>query len=112
MITKLIAMISVITLIGLFSSSAVHSQGLSSQSHEEHHEMKMNSKEMNGMYMAGKNGVMDKTEMTKMNKMMKDCMQIHKDEKICDHKMMENCEKKNNNNDCQKMMNTQRLEKK
>ena len=34
----------------------------------------MDSKDMNGMEMAGKGGIMDKTEMTKMNIVMKDCI--------------------------------------
>ena len=112
--TKLMAVISTIALMGFISIGSVHSQE-ASKSHEEHHpdsktmpekkgEMKMDSKEMNGMEMAGKDGVMDKTEMTKMNGMMKDCMKIHKDGKMCDQNMMENCQKDMSKNECQKMM--------
>ena len=43
----------------------------------------MDSKDMNGMKSEGKDGVMSKVEMKKMNKIMKDCIKVHKDEKIC-----------------------------
>ncbi|WP_185903021.1 hypothetical protein [Bacteriovorax stolpii] len=45
--------------------------------------MKMDSKEMNGMKSEGKDGVMSKVEMKKMNSIMKDCMKVHKDKKLC-----------------------------
>lgn len=38
---------------------------------------------MNGMKSEGKDGVMSKVEMKKMNRIMKDCMRVHKDKKTC-----------------------------
>lgn len=46
-------------------------------------DMKMDSKDMNGMKSEGKDGVMSKAEMKKMNRIMKDCMRVHKDKKLC-----------------------------
>ncbi len=46
-------------------------------------EMKMDSKDMNGMKSEGKDGVMSKVEVKKMNRIMKDCLKVHKDKKLC-----------------------------
>ena len=91
---------SILSLFGLISISSVHSQVDPNQSHGEHHsdshpvtkknsdvkkrDMNMDSKDMNGMQMEGKDGVMNKDEMNIMNKEMKDCMKIHKNAKLCD----------------------------
>ncbi|MEA9358484.1 hypothetical protein SHI21_19765 [Bacteriovorax sp. PP10] len=103
---KLLTSISAITLMGLTSISVL-SQEVVDQSHQDHHpdsktmpnkniDMKMNSKEMNGMKFEGKDGVMNKEEMTKMNLMMKDCMKIHNDAKMCDQKLMKKEKSKKN----------------
>lgn len=97
---QLMAGFFILSLFGLISINSVHSQVDSNQSHGEHHsesqpvtkkksdvkkrDMNMDSRDMNGMQMEGKDGVMNKAEMNIMNKEMKDCMKIHKNAKLCD----------------------------
>jgi hypothetical protein len=119
---KLTAIISTIVLMGFISIGTAHSQD-ASKSHEEHHpdskttpeksgEMKMDNKEMNGMEMPGKDGAMDKKDMAKMNGMMKDCMKMHKDKKMCDQNTMEKCQMDMKKEECQKMMKEEKTKAK
>ncbi|MBC7427587.1 MAG: hypothetical protein H7336_03180 [Bacteriovorax sp.] len=112
--SKLMSKISVTLLISFITLSYSYAQE-NKDSHEDHHaetkvvaekknEMKMDNKEMNGMEMAGKDGMMSKEDMNKMNLMMKDCMKIHKDKKMCSKNVMEKCEMGTDKNSCQKMM--------
>ena len=49
-------------------------------------------------------GMMGKMDMDQMMGMMHDCMEMHKDGKMCEGEMMGKCEKNSSKKDCQKMM--------
>lgn len=83
--------ISVLAAISLITLSPVYSTD-------------MDNKDMNGMIMEGKDGVMGKADMQKMNNMMKDCNKIHNDKKKCDQVVMENCQKTISEKQCENMM--------
>jgi hypothetical protein len=68
------------------------------QSHEEHHpegEAKTAPKD---------SGMMGSMKMDDMMGMMHECMDKHKDGKMCDHEAMQKCEAKMKKGECQKMM--------
>lgn len=52
----------------------------------------------------GTNHDMGKMNMEHMQGMMKECMQTKKDDKMCDHEMMEMCHSKMKKSECKKMM--------
>lgn len=45
-----------------------------------------------------------KMDMSQMHSMMGDCMKMHKDGKMCEGQMMEQCQKNMGEGDCSKMM--------
>ena len=84
---KVMTIISTIALTLFISVNSAHSQD-----------------KMGDMKMDNKGSMMDKMDMGKMHGMMKECMAMHKDGKMCDHQMMTDCEKKMNKIECEKMM--------
>lgn len=82
----------------------------SAQDHQEHHvtdqsaekkpEGMMNHEMMNG-----------KMDMNQMHAMMGDCMKMHKDGKMCDGQMMDQCQKNMGKDDCSKMMKKMKKKK-
>lgn len=81
------------------------------ENHEAHHpdgqapakttDKPAESGKMGSMKMDGMMGSMN---MDNMHGMMKECMDMHKDGKMCEHEMMEKCEANMKKGDCQKMM--------
>jgi hypothetical protein len=57
-------------------------------------------------------GMMGKMDMNQMMGMMHECMKTHKDGKMCDHSMMERCQKQMAEGECQKMMTDTKAESK
>lgn len=53
----------------------------------------------------------EEMDMNHMHSMMSECMKMHKDSKMCDHQMMEKCEKQMAKNDCMKMKNKTKSKK-
>lgn len=49
-------------------------------------------------------GMMGKMDQNQMMGMMHECMDMHKDGKMCEHETMEKCQKDMKKDDCQKMM--------
>ncbi len=49
-------------------------------------------------------GMMSGMKMDDMHGMMRDCMGMHKDGKMCEHQTMKKCEASMKKGDCQKMM--------
>lgn len=49
-------------------------------------------------------GMMGSMNMGDMQGMMKNCMEMHKDGKMCDHQMMEKCRENMGKGECEKMM--------
>ncbi|HPI39424.1 MAG TPA: hypothetical protein PLJ21_01385 [Pseudobdellovibrionaceae bacterium] len=50
-------------------------------------------------------GMMGKMDMGQMHTMMGECMKTHKNGKMCDHDMMDKCQKQQGKDACMKMMN-------
>lgn len=97
--------ISLIALMGLISTGSVYSQVATDKSHEEHHPDSKTMPEKSGdMKMNEKGGMMEKMDMDKMHGMMNECMEMHKDGKMCNEEMMAKCEEKMSKKECQKMM--------
>lgn len=74
---------------------------VTAQEHEQHHPAEQGK---DAAPMGDQGGMMGKMDMSHMHDMMKDCKSMHKDGKMCDHEMMEKCEKEMGKGDCQKMM--------
>jgi hypothetical protein len=75
------------------------------QSHEEHHpdaQPTTPSADSGSGMMKG--GMMDGMNQESMKGMMHECMETHKDGKMCHHEMMEKCEAKMSKSECKKMM--------
>ena len=62
--------------------------------------------------MGDKGGMMGKMDMGQMNSMMHECMETHKDGKMCNHDMMEKCQAKMGKDECRKMMKDMKKENK
>lgn len=102
---KLIIGISLISLMGFISIGSVYSQEASDKSHEEHHpDSKTMPDKIGDMKMNEKGGMMDKMDMDKMKGMMNECMEMHKDGKMCNHDTTEKCQNEMSKEECQKMM--------
>lgn len=56
--------------------------------------------------------MMGKMDMSQMMGTMHECMEQHKDGKMCDHEMMNKCQEKMSKGDCQKMMKQAKKEEK
>lgn len=95
---------------GCATTKAESPASTQTQNHEEHHpEAQAAQKESAGSDMMGKDdmmggGMMGKMDMNKMMGMMYQCMDMHKDGKMCDHQMMEKCQENMSKQDCMKMM--------
>ncbi len=75
------------------------------QSHEEHHpDAQAPEKDTGKMPMGDQGGMMGKMDMSQMQGMMHECMEMHKDGKMCDHDMMSKCQEKMGKGECSKMM--------
>lgn len=79
-----------------FGNAYAEDKTTTTQSHEEHKG-------------SGEGEMMDHGKMGSMNMegmkgMMQECMQMHKDGKMCDHQTMEKCQEKMGKTECKKMM--------
>lgn len=83
-----------------FSAQAEEQQA---QNHQQHHTTDQGSeKKPEGVNQHGMMG--GKMDMGQMHAMMGDCMKMHKDGKMCEGQMMEQCQKNMGKEDCSKMM--------
>jgi hypothetical protein len=99
--TKLMA---VIAAAAVMAGGTVYAQTSvpDTQGHEAHHpEGQVPAKAGD---MGSQSGKMDSMKMDDMQGMMHQCMDMHKDGKMCDHEMMEKCEANMKKGECQKMM--------
>lgn len=74
------------------------------ENHDEHHPDAKNSEQDIEKMDMEKNGMMKKMDMNQCMSMMNQCMNMHKNEKMCDDQMMEKCEKNMSKKDCMQMM--------
>ena len=72
------------------------------QNHEAHHPEAQAPATKFEKSMDG--GMMGSMKMDDMQGMMHECMEMHKDGKMCDHQAMEKCQANMKKGDCQKMM--------
>ncbi|MBC7533007.1 MAG: hypothetical protein H7318_15645 [Oligoflexus sp.] len=76
--------------------------------HEGHHPAASATQKLSDSSdMKGNGGMMDKM---KMKQMMEQCMNNHKDNKSCDHQMMDKCTKNMDSQECMKMMSDAKKE--
>jgi hypothetical protein len=76
------------------------------ESHEAHHPDGQPAPEKTDI------GMMGSMNMGDMQGMMHQCMEAHKDGKMCDHQMMEQCQKNMGKGECQKMMKQAKIDEK
>ena len=84
-------------LLGVFSARAQAPS--SSPSHDGHH-----SEIEAGEAKSEKSNMMEKMDMSQMKGMMHECMEMHKDGKMCEHQTMEKCQQKMGKGECGNMM--------
>lgn len=106
MTTKIFSAVAAIALVGFISATPAFAQDKAAtdkSQHEAHHpdasaQPPADTKPM------GNQGMMEKMDMSQMQGMMHECMGMHKDGKMCDHSMMEKCQKEMGKSECKKMM--------
>jgi len=76
------------------------------QSHEEHHPEGKPATEKQD------SGMMGSMNMDDMKGMMHECMEMHKDKKMCNQQCMDKCQEKMGKAECQKMMKQMKAKKK
>ena len=90
-------------------SFSTHAEEQQAQDHQQHHTTapgtEKKSAGMNHEMMGGK------MDMGQMHTMMSDCMKMHKDGKMCEGQMMEQCQKNMGKEDCSKMMKKEKAHK-
>ena len=84
----------------LFSGTSLHAEEPTApaQSHDEHHPEGQAKETSKGKEMKSS------MHMEEMMDHMNECKKMHMDGKMCDHQMMEKCQKKMGKGECQKMM--------
>ena len=102
---KFLLAIATLALTGFFSVKPVHAQDKSTtdqSQHEGHHpDTGTPAAKDSG---TGGSGMMENMDMDSMKGMMHECMEMHKDAKMCDHDMMDKCKKQMGKGDCNQMM--------
>ena len=106
MTTKILSAIAAIALVGFISTTPAFAQdkGATDQSQHEGHHPDAAAKTPADTKPMGDQGMMGKMDMSQMQGMMHECMEMHKDGKMCDHNMMDKCQEKMGKGECQKMM--------
>lgn len=104
---KLFSALTAFLLIGFVTKTAYSDDAkpATTESHEQHHpDANAAAPKTDSNSMGDQGGMMGKMDMGQMHGMMHECMSMHKDGKMCDHQMMEKCEKQMPKGECQKMM--------
>lgn len=103
-----------LALVGLISTTPAFAEDKATTDqaqHEEHHPDAA-AQPPAGTKAMGDQGMMGKMDMSQMQGMMHKCMEMHKDGKMCDHSMMEKCQKDMDKNECKKMMKQAKVQNK
>ena len=101
-VTKMLAAFAVATIM-TGGVSYAQTPAPNAQKHEEHHP--------EGQTPADAGGMMAGMKMGDMHGMMKECMEMHKDGKMCEHQTMEKCQANMKKGECQKMMKQAKAKK-
>lgn len=107
---SILSLFATLAMVGFLNSA--YAEDAKKTDHSEHHQegTPAPKTQEGGM---GEHGMMDgKMDMEKMHSMMHDCMQAHKDGKMCEGQAMEQCQKGMDKNDCMKMMKKSMKKKK
>lgn len=107
MTTKTLIKMNSMILVGFlaFGMAQAADQTGSTGSHEKHQaDAQATKKSGEGQEMMGKEGMMGQMDMNQMSGMMHECMEMHKDGKMCDHEAMQSCQKNMKKDECMKMM--------
>ena len=103
---NILAIVSTLVFTGTIFASVAHAE-------DAHHpEAKTSTTASPTPDMSDKGGMMEKMDMGQMHSMMNECMQTHKDGKMCNHDMMDKCQAKMGKDECQKMMKDMKKEPK
>lgn len=101
---NIVSILAALALAGFVSASTAQAEEAkpaapaTAESHEAHHPEGTKEAGMGG-------GMMGKMDMDQMMGMMHQCMESHKDGKMCDHEAMEKCQQSQmNKGECKKMM--------
>ncbi len=89
-----------------FGNAHAEDRTTTTQSHEEHHpdaKAQASPKDSASGDMMNK-GMMGQMDMNQMMNMKHQCMETHKNGKMCDQQCMEKCQEKMGKPECQKMM--------
>lgn len=106
----IISIFATLAMVGFMSSASA--EDAKTTDHKEHHQETAPTQKTQGGGM-GDHGMMNgKMDMKQMHSMMHDCMQMHKDGKMCEGQAMEQCQKDMDKKDCMKMMKKSMKEKK
>jgi len=99
--------LATIAMIVVGTASVLHAEesNTPTPSHEEHRQDSAGSTPSASQGMMGEKGsMMDHMDKDQMMGMMHDCMEKHKDGKMCDHHVMKSCQKSMKKGECMKMM--------
>ena len=107
---SILSIVTTLAMVGFMSSA--YAEDAKTTDHSEHHQESAPAQKTQEGGM-GEHGMMGgKMDMGKMHTMMHDCMQNHKDGKMCEGQAMEQCQKDMDKKDCMKMMKKSMKKKK
>lgn len=116
---NLMTALSAIALMSFISVGTVYAEDTTTtpQAHDVHHPDATTPAAKDAKSATDKSGMMGadmtgKMDMSQMMGTMHECMEQHKDGKMCDHDMMNKCQEKMGKGDCQKMMKQAKKEEK
>ena len=89
-----------LAMVMVFSAATLHAEEAPppAGTHDQHHP------EGQAKEMPKDNGMMGSMKMDDMMGMMHECMEMHKDGKMCNHEAMNKCQEKMGKSECKKMM--------
>jgi len=106
-----VRMLAILVVTTAFVGSPAFAQSPPATENHEAHHPEGQAPAKTGEKPAG-GDMMGSMKMGDMQGMMKECMDMHKDGKMCEHQTMEKCEANMKNGDCQKMMKQAKADKK
>ncbi len=105
-IKSILAAVACIGMMGLAQAEETGTAAAPNPHHPEGQTTNTKKDQMGSEMMGGQMNMED------MHAMMGECMKMHKDGKMCDNQMMENCKMKMDKGECQKMMKQAKVHEK
>lgn len=107
---SILSIFATLAMVGFMSSA--YAEDAKTTDHKEHHQDGSPAQKAPEAGMGNQEMMGGKMDMEKMHTMMHDCMQNHKDGKMCEGQAMEQCQKDMDKKDCMKMMKKSMKKKK